>query len=93
MAAISPISPNFLSPALKPLGLCEGGTKDIGVGIVKQCYTQNVDVWIWVDRGWVVIVMACVNSDVYGAILVGPIGVQFAFETDLRDAGWDRNTC
>ncbi len=37
--------------------------------------------------------MACVDSDVYGAVLVGPIGIQFVFEAHLRDAGWDRNTC
>ncbi len=85
--------PKFLESGFEAVGLHKGGTKDVGVRIVKQCYTQNVHIWLWVNRGWVVIVMACVDSDVYGAVLVGPIGIQFVFETDLRDVGWDRNTC
>jgi hypothetical protein len=67
--------PKFLESGFEAVGLRKGGTKDIGVRIVKQCYTQNVHVWIWVNRGWVVIVMACVDSDVYGAILVGSIEI------------------
>ncbi len=85
--------PKFLESGFETVGLREGGTKDVGVRIVKQCYTQNVHVWIWVNRGWVVNVVACVDSDVYSANLVGPIGIPFVFETDLCDAGWDRNTC
>ncbi len=56
--------PKFLESGFETVGSRKGGTKDVGVGIVKQCCTRNVDVWIWVDRGWVVIVVACVDSDV-----------------------------
>jgi hypothetical protein len=80
-----PNFPEFLESGFETVGLRKGSIKDVGVGIVKQCYTQNVHVWIWVDRGWVVIVMACIDSDVDGAVLVGPIRVQFVFETDLLD--------
>ena len=85
--------PEFHESGFEAVGLREGSTKVVSVRIMKQCYTQNMHVWIWVNRGWVVIVVACVNSDVYSAVLVGPIGIRFVFETDLRDAGWDRNTC
>jgi hypothetical protein len=79
--------PEFLESGFETVRLRKGGTKAIGVRIVKQCYTQKVHGWIWVDRGWVVIVVTCVDTDVYGAVLVGPIRIRFVFETDLRDAG------
>ncbi len=38
--------PEFLESGFETVGLHKGNTKDIGVRIVKQCYTQNVHVWI-----------------------------------------------
>jgi hypothetical protein len=62
----------FLEPGFETVGLGEGSTNNVGVRLVKHCHTWNVHVRIWVDRGWVVIVVVCADRDMHGAILVGP---------------------
>jgi hypothetical protein len=63
----------FLEPGFETVGLGKGSTNNFGVRIMKHCHTHDVHVRIWVDRGWVIIVMACANHDMHGAILICPV--------------------
>jgi hypothetical protein len=65
----------FLEPGFETVGLVKGGTNNVGVEIMKRCHAQDVHVRIWVDRGYVIIIVACADHDMHGAILVCPVGI------------------
>ncbi len=65
----------FLEPGVETVGLGKSGTNNVRVGIMNHCYAQDVRVRIWVDRGWVIVVVACTNCDMHSAVLISPIGI------------------
>jgi hypothetical protein len=65
----------FLESGFEAVQLGKGGTNNVGVGIMKHCHAQDVHERICVDRGWVIIVGACIDCDMHGAILLCPIKV------------------
>jgi hypothetical protein len=65
----------FLEPGFETVGLGEGRTNNVWVGIIKHCNIQDVHVRIRVDRRWVIVVVARADCNMHGAILIGPIGI------------------
>ncbi len=53
----------FLEPDFETVGLGKGGTNNVRVRIMKHCHAQDMHVRIWVERGLVIVVVACANSD------------------------------
>ncbi len=80
----------FLEPGVETVGLGEGSTNNVWVGIMKHCYTQDVHVMIRVNRRWVIVVVARTDRDMHGAVLIGPVRIYDLLY--LCDAEWG-NLC
>ncbi len=75
MAVFPPILPKFLGPGFETVGLGEGSTNNVWVGIMKHCYAQDVHVSTRVDRRWVIVVVARADRDMHGAVLIGHVRI------------------